>query len=143
MIAQKPHNYQALQVLNAKGEWISPKLEPETFVVNPGDMVARLTNDKFVSTVHRVRNNGVDAVGRYSLPFFVGLSNDELISTLPQFVTDEVPLDKKYGGAVTGYEHYNKRMRIAHYDQPTADGKTSAALPLGMTKIDGVLVSGV
>lgn len=143
LIAQKPHNSQALKVLNARGKWISPKLEPETFVVNLGDMVARMTNDAFISTIHRVCNNGDDAVGRYSLPFFFGLSNDELISTLPQFVTANAQLDENYKDAVTGYEHYNKRMRIAHHDHPTADGKTSAALPLGMTKIDGVLVPGL
>ncbi|KAI1625937.1 hypothetical protein EDD37DRAFT_625895 [Exophiala viscosa] len=143
MIAQKPYNAQSLQVLNANGEWIYPELSPETFVVNLGDMVARLTNDTFVSTVHRVRNDGPNAVGRYSMPFFFGLSNDELISTLPQFITDEAPLNPNYKDLVTGYEHYNKRMRIAHHDHPTADGKTSAALPLGMTKTDGVLMPGI
>jgi isopenicillin N synthase-like dioxygenase len=143
MIAQQPYNSQSLQVLNAAGEWISPKLEPGTFVVNLGDMVSRLTNDTFVSTVHRVCNNDQSAVGRYSLPFFFGLSNDELISTRPQFLTPDHPLNENYARPVTGFEHYNLRMRRAHHHHPTADGTTSAALPLGMTKIDGVLVPGL
>lgn len=80
MIAQKPWDIQALEVLNAAGEWISPKIELETFVVNLGDMMGRLTNDKFASTVHRVCNK--DPRGRYSMPFFYGLNNDELTETL-------------------------------------------------------------
>lgn len=80
MIAQTPWDVQALEVLNANGEWISPKLEPETFVVNLSDMMARLTNDTFQATVHRVCNK--DPRGRYSLPFFYGLNNDELTETL-------------------------------------------------------------
>jgi isopenicillin N synthase-like dioxygenase len=141
MIAQKPFDVQALQVLNSNGEWISPSLEPETFVVNLGDMMARLTNDTFQSTVHRVCNT--DTRGRYSLPFFFGLSNDELTTTLPQFVTPENPLRDGYEKGLTGYEHYNVRLQRAHHKHPSAVNKISPALPPGMTKVDGVLVEGM
>lgn len=53
MIAQKPWDIEALQVLNAAGEWISPQLQPETFVINLGDMMGRLTNDTFQSSTLR------------------------------------------------------------------------------------------
>jgi isopenicillin N synthase-like dioxygenase len=66
MIAQEPFDVECLEVLNASGEWIRPKLEPHTFVVNVGDMMARLTNDEYISTVHRVRN--VTGRPRWSLP---------------------------------------------------------------------------
>lgn len=155
MIAQKPYDIQALEVLNAAGEWISPSLEPETFVVNLGDMMGQLTNDTFQSTVHRVRNR--DTRGRYSMPFFYGLNNDELTETLvcipilfllranvrdqPRFVTQENPL--RYERGTTGYEHYNMRMQRAHHKHPSAINRVSLGLPPGMTKIDGVIVEGV
>ena len=141
MIAQKPYDIQALQVLNASGQWISPKLEPKTFVVNLSDMMGRLTNDTFLSTVHRVCNT--DPRGRYSMPFFFGLNNDELTPTLPQFVTAENPLREGYDRGMTGYEHYNMRMQRAHHKHPSAVNKVELGLPKGMTKIDGVIVEGL
>ncbi|PQE32745.1 Oxoglutarate iron-dependent oxygenase protein [Rutstroemia sp. NJR-2017a WRK4] len=40
-------------VLNTEGKWIHLALEPETFVGNLGDIMARITNDELLSTVHR------------------------------------------------------------------------------------------
>lgn len=143
MIAQKPYDSESLEVLNAYGQWIKPKLEPETFVVNLGDMTGRLTNDVFQSTVHRVCNRapeGKPSQGRYSIPFFFGLNNDELTSTLSQFVTDGTPLHENYKRGITGYEHYNLRLQRAHHKHPDAVKKVSPMLPPGMTKINGVLV---
>jgi isopenicillin N synthase-like dioxygenase len=141
MIAQTPYDTSALQVLNAAGEWISPVMEPETFVVNLGDMMSRLTNDSFLSIIHRVKNT--DTRGRYSLPFFFGLSIDELISTSPQFITEENLLKEEYKNFTTGYEHYNKRMQRAHHKHISAVDKVDIALPYGMTKVDGVLLEGI
>jgi len=141
MIAQDPYDASGLEVLNAAGEWISPKLEPGTFVVNLGDMMGRLTNDFFLSTIHRVRNKS--GQGRYSLPFFFGLNADELITTLPHFVTAEKPLVEGYDIGMTGYEHYNRRMQRAHHKHPEATSKLNDRLPPGMTKINGILVNGL
>lgn len=45
-----------LQVLTREGQWIKATPIKDTFVVNIGDYLMRLTNDRMKSTVHRVYN---------------------------------------------------------------------------------------
>lgn len=45
-----------LQIRNGSGTWIGVPALPGTFVVNIGDSLARWTNDRWVSTLHRVVN---------------------------------------------------------------------------------------
>ncbi|MFO7674504.1 MAG: 2-oxoglutarate and iron-dependent oxygenase domain-containing protein, partial [Lutibacter sp.] len=45
-----------LEVKNKKGDWIPVTSLPEQLVVNVGDMLERLTNNKLRSTIHRVVN---------------------------------------------------------------------------------------
>ncbi|TVY41857.1 putative iron/ascorbate oxidoreductase [Lachnellula subtilissima] len=45
-----------LEVLNKNGIYIPAEPMYGTFVVNVGDFLQRISNDMFVSTVHRVRN---------------------------------------------------------------------------------------
>jgi hypothetical protein len=61
-----------LQVLSNEGEWIKATPLEGTFVVNIGDYLMRLTNDRMKSTVHRVYNRST--VDRYTIPSrFLGL----------------------------------------------------------------------
>nr|WP_240338248.1 2OG-Fe(II) oxygenase family protein [Pseudomonas syringae] len=70
-----------LQVRDVRGEWIDAPPLDGTFVVNLGDMMARWSNDRYLSTPHRVISPlGVD---RYSMPFFAEPHPDTRIECLP------------------------------------------------------------
>ncbi|KAF2772236.1 putative isopenicillin N synthetase [Teratosphaeria nubilosa] len=83
----------ALQVLNTDGQWIEVPPIPGTFVVNIGDMLARWSNDTFISTVHRVLN--ITGEERYSIPFFFGPNYDTVLAPLKTCVAE---------GSVAQYE---------------------------------------
>src|SRR5690606_33576411 len=58
-----------LQVQNHKGEWIDAIAQQDELMINVGDMLSRLTNNKLKSTIHRVVNPPKELWGtsRYSI----------------------------------------------------------------------------
>ena len=62
-----------LQVQNHRGDWIDAIADPDQLMINVGDMLSRLTNNRLKSTIHRVVNPPREAWGssRYSIPFFM------------------------------------------------------------------------
>lgn len=102
----------ALEVLNANGHWVSAPPVDGSLVVNVGDFLERATNDRFVSTVHRVRN--INGLERYSLAYFFSPSHDVMIRTLPTCLADgETP---KYEDIKAGDWQLERllRARVRH-----------------------------
>lgn len=75
-----------LQVMGADQQWIHAPPLPNSYIVNLGDMIARWTNDKYRSTLHRVVN--VSGQERYSVPFFYSGRLDHEVSALPGCLDD-------------------------------------------------------
>lgn len=82
-----------LEVLNKKGEYV-PVTEVENhIVVNVGDMLQRLTNDRLRSTTHRVVNPPREkwSEPRFSIPFFLHPRPEVRLDCLESCITDEQP----------------------------------------------------
>ena len=77
-------NTSGLEILMPSGQWRSVPAHPDTFVINIGDLMARWTNDRWVSTMHRVVNpNGGQAARRQSIVFFQQPNWDAEIACIP------------------------------------------------------------
>lgn len=75
-----------LQVYNAAGAWVDVPIVPGCFIINIGDLMARWTNDAWVSTLHRVVNppSGAGAASRrQSIVFFHNPNYDAEIACIP------------------------------------------------------------
>ena len=75
-----------LQVADAEGNWHDVPMIPGSFVINQGDLMARWTNDCWLSTLHRVANPPEEAKGgsrRLSIVFFHHPDYDANVSCLP------------------------------------------------------------
>jgi len=79
----------ALEILNPAGDWIPAPPIPGTFIVNVGDLLERITNDLYRSTVHRAINR-TDR-DRHSLPFFTNIDPLEVVDVLPSCVSNDRP----------------------------------------------------
>jgi isopenicillin N synthase-like dioxygenase len=75
-----------LEVLDLNGNWVGVEPVPAAFVINIGDLMARWTNDRWHSTLHRVVDPA-DAsqarARRQSMPFFQNANWSAEISCLP------------------------------------------------------------
>jgi isopenicillin N synthase-like dioxygenase len=74
-----------LQVWADEAEWVDVPIIPGTFIVNIGDLMARWTNDRWVSTLHRVVNPPTDAYSRsrrQSIVYFHNPNYDAVISAI-------------------------------------------------------------
>jgi len=98
-----------LQVLNKSGEWISVTALPDQIVVNVGDMLQRLTNNKLKSTTHRVVNPPREKwdTSRYSIPFFLHPRSEVSLNCLPSCISESNP---KNFSDITAGEYLEQRI---------------------------------
>ncbi len=76
-----------LQVLTQSDGWAGVEEIPGAYVINIGDLMARWTNDRWRSTLHRVVDPSPNMKGeiprRHSMPFFHNANWDAEVSALP------------------------------------------------------------
>ncbi len=90
------------------GEWLDvPDIE-DSFVVNLGDLMAQWTNDRWVSTLHRVVNPQNDEWNRsrYSIVFFHQPNYDAMIECIPTCMSADSPA--KYPPITSGQHLFRK-----------------------------------
>lgn len=100
-----------LQVKNREGQWISAPPIEGSFIVNIGDLVQTYTNDRYISTYHRVINTS--GKERYSYPFFMDMDFDAVVEPVATCVSGETPAkysaytcgEHKFRRFVDSYEH--------------------------------------
>ena len=98
-----------LEVLRRDGKWIPITALPNQIVVNVGDMLDRLTNNKLKSTIHRVVNPPNENLGssRFSIPFFMHPRATMDLTCLESCIDAEHP--KKYEDMSAG-EFLHQRL---------------------------------
>jgi isopenicillin N synthase-like dioxygenase len=99
-----------LQILTKQNEWVGVTSLPEQIVVNVGDMLQRLTNNKLRSTTHRVVNPPRELWGtsRFSIPFFLHPKGSMDLTCLEGCINEKSP--KAYEDATAG-EYLDERLR--------------------------------
>lgn len=99
-----------LQILTKQNEWVGVTSLPEQIVVNVGDMLQRLTNNKLKSTTHRVVNPPRDKwhTSRFSIPFFLHPRSKMSLACLESCIDKDHP--KAYPDATAG-EYLDERLR--------------------------------
>lgn len=99
-----------LELLTRENEWFPVKAHGEDLVVNVGDMLQRLTNNKLKSTTHRVVNppRGQMKNSRFSVPFFLHPKPDMDLTCLQSCIDAEHP--KGYSDITAG-EYLDERLR--------------------------------
>lgn len=98
-----------LEILSKDNQWVGVTSLKDHLVVNVGDMLQRLTNNKFKSTTHRVVNppRSEWATPRYSIPFFLHPRSSTRLDCLESCIDAQHP--KAYDDISAG-EYLTERL---------------------------------
>lgn len=101
---------EGLQILTKDGHWLPVTANSNEIIVNVGDMLQRLTNDRLQSTTHRVvnppRENWHQA--RFSIPFFLHPISSMPLNCLDHCIDMNHP--KKYSDITAG-QYLDERLK--------------------------------
>jgi isopenicillin N synthase-like dioxygenase len=99
-----------LEILSKQNEWVAVTSLPDQIVCNVGDMLQRLTNNKLISTTHRVVNPKRELwhTSRFSIPFFLHPRSSMSLKCLDNCIDTEHPI--AYEDASAG-EYLDERLR--------------------------------
>ncbi|MFC4096704.1 isopenicillin N synthase family dioxygenase [Euzebyella saccharophila] len=98
-----------LQVQNHEGEWVDAIARPDQLMINVGDMLSRLSNNKLKSTIHQVVNPPKELWGtsRYSIPFFMHPISEMPLNCLDNCIDEDNP---KQFEDITAGEFLHERL---------------------------------
>jgi len=98
-----------LQVKDHEGNWVDAIAKPDQLMINVGDMLSRLSNNKLKSTIHQVVNPPKELWGtsRYSIPFFMHPVSDMPLNCLENCIDDKHPKAFK---DITAGEYLHERL---------------------------------
>ncbi|GAB4187566.1 MAG: hypothetical protein Tsb002_13020 [Wenzhouxiangellaceae bacterium] len=105
-----------LQVLNRRNNrWIRLQAPPGSIILNTGDYMQRISNDRLPSTTHRVARPQSAAAGeaRVSLPLAVYVWEDEILEVLPGLGEPKYPPVRA--------ETFHTRITSKYYGDEYAD----------------------
>ncbi len=99
-----------LQILSRQNEWVRVTSLPDQIVVNVGDMLQRLTNNRLRSTTHRVVNPERELwhTSRFSIPFFLHPKSTMSLQSLDICIDED---HQKQYPDVTAGEYLDERLR--------------------------------
>lgn len=80
---------------NGSNIWYDVPLTPNCLIINLGDLMRRWTNERWVSTLHRVINPTLDQQAlwgrRLAIAFFHNLNKDAMVEAIPSCVSEDRP----------------------------------------------------
>lgn len=118
-----------LQVKDRAGAWLDIGFTPGTFVVNIGDLMAQWTNDKWISTLHRVVNPPLEPglkSRRQSIVYFHQPNYDADVSCISSCQSAANPA--KYAPTTSG-AHWRAKNKAAREMAGSIKRAEAAAAP--------------